>query len=73
MSTGEAVLLLFTMAGSLFGRLSLEEGDSTNSLEVLEMKLGLEGKKQRCLFEQFNHAPTTVITRVCRCMWASSW
>lgn len=36
--------VLFTMAGSLFGRLSLEEGDSANSLEGLEIKLGGEGK-----------------------------
>lgn len=34
----------FTMAGSLFGRLSLEEGDSANSLEGLDIKLGVEGK-----------------------------
>lgn len=32
------------MAGSVFGRLSLEEGDSANSLEGLEIKLGGEGK-----------------------------
>lgn len=32
------------MAGSLLGRLSLEEGDSANSLEGLEIKLGGEGK-----------------------------
>jgi len=32
------------MAGSLFGRLSLEEGDSANSLEGLDIKLGGEGK-----------------------------
>ena len=32
------------MAGSLFGRLSLEEGDSANSLDGLEIKLGGEGK-----------------------------
>ena len=36
--------VLFTMAGSVFGRLSLEEGDSANSLEGLEIKLGGEGK-----------------------------
>lgn len=36
--------VLFTMAGSLFGRLSLEEGDSANSLEGLDIKLGVEGK-----------------------------
>lgn len=35
---------MFTMAGSVFGRLSLEEGDSANSLEGLEIKLGGEGK-----------------------------
>lgn len=34
------------MAGSLFGRLSLEEGDSANSLEGLEIKLGGEGKNR---------------------------
>eukprot|EP00064_Thunnus_orientalis_P006857 superscaffoldBa00000734_g6876 len=34
--------VLFTMAGSLFGRLSLEDGDSANSLEGLEIKLGGE-------------------------------
>lgn len=34
------------MAGSLFGRLSLEEGDSANSLEGLEMKLGGKGKNK---------------------------
>lgn len=32
------------MAGSPFGRLSLEEGDSTNSLEGMDVKLGAEGK-----------------------------
>lgn len=32
------------MAGSLFARLSLEEGDSANSLDGLEIKLGGEGK-----------------------------
>ena len=32
------------MAGTVFGRLSLEEGDSANSLEGLEIKLGGEGK-----------------------------
>lgn len=32
------------MAGSLFARLSLEEGGSAFSLEGLEMKLGGEGK-----------------------------
>lgn len=32
------------MAGSLFGRLSLDEEDSANSLEGLEIKLGGEGK-----------------------------
>lgn len=32
------------MAGTVFGRLSLEEGDSTNSLEGLDNKLGTEGK-----------------------------
>lgn len=68
------------MAGSLFGRLSLEEGDSSNSLEVLEMKLGVEGKKQKSPSDQFscarsfslwskwrkkmNCSPTTVIARV---------
>lgn len=36
--------VLFTMAGTVFGRLSLEEGDSANSLEGLEIKLGGEGK-----------------------------
>lgn len=36
--------VLLTMAGSLFGRLSLEEGDSANSLEGLDIKLGGEGK-----------------------------
>lgn len=36
--------VLFTMAGSLFGMLSLEEGDSANSLEGLGIKLGGEGK-----------------------------
>lgn len=36
--------VLFTMAGSLFGRLSLEEGDSANSLEGLDIKLEGEGK-----------------------------
>ena len=40
--------VLFTMAGSLFGRLSLEEGDSANSLEGLEIKLGGEGKNPTC-------------------------
>lgn len=50
------MLLLSTMAGSLFGRLSLEEGDSANSLEVLEMKLGVEGRKQKSLFDQFSRA-----------------
>lgn len=55
-STREVVLLLFTMAGSLFGRLSLEEGDSANSLEVLEMKLGVEGRKQKSLFDPFSRA-----------------
>lgn len=35
------------MAGSLFGRLSLEEGDSVNSLEGLDIKLGGEGKNTR--------------------------
>lgn len=34
------------MAGSLFGRLSLEEGDSANSLEGLDIKLGGEGKSE---------------------------
>ncbi|XP_054623891.1 MAGUK p55 subfamily member 2b isoform X4 [Dunckerocampus dactyliophorus] len=34
------------MAGSLFGRLSLEEGDSAYSLEGLEMKLGGEAMHQ---------------------------
>ena len=34
------------MAGSLFGRLSLEDGDSANSLEGLEIKLGGEGKNR---------------------------
>lgn len=38
--------VLFTMAGSLFGRLSLEDGDSANSLEGLEIKLGGEGKNR---------------------------
>lgn len=38
--------VLFTMSGSLFGRLSLEEGDSANSLEGLEIKLGGEGKNR---------------------------
>lgn len=32
------------MAGTVFGRLSLEEGDSANSLEGLDNKLGAEGK-----------------------------
>lgn len=32
------------MAGTVFGRLSLEEGDSANSLEGLDIKLGAEGK-----------------------------
>lgn len=32
------------MAGTMFGRLTLEEGDSANSLEGLEIKLGGEGK-----------------------------
>lgn len=32
------------MAGTVFGRLSLEEGDSANSLEGLDNKLGPEGK-----------------------------
>lgn len=75
------MLLPFTMAGSLFGRLSLEEGDSTNSLEVLEMKLGVEGRRQKSLFDRFsrvrfshcgpnwrkkmNCSPTTVTARVC--------
>lgn len=44
------------MAGSLFGKLSLEEGDSANSLEVLEMKLGVEGRKQKSPFDQFSRA-----------------
>lgn len=35
------------MAGTVFGRLSLEEGDSANSLEGLEIKLGGEGKHTR--------------------------
>ncbi|XP_028287362.1 MAGUK p55 subfamily member 2b isoform X1 [Parambassis ranga] len=34
------------MAGSLFGRLSLEEGDSANSLEGLDIKLGGEAMHQ---------------------------
>lgn len=50
------VLLPFTMAGSLFARLSLEEGDSANSLEVLEMKLGVEGKNQKSPLDQFSRA-----------------
>lgn len=32
------------MAGTVLGRLSLEEGDSANSLEGLDSKLGAEGK-----------------------------
>lgn len=85
-ASGEEVLLPpFTMASSLFGRLSLEEGDSANSLEVLEMKLGVEGKNQKSPLDQFSRArslplsskwsykvtcsPTTVIARVCVCMW----
>lgn len=32
------------MAGTVFGRLSLEEGDSANSLEGLDIKLRGEGK-----------------------------
>lgn len=36
--------VLLSMAGSPFGRLSLEEGDSANSLEVMDVKLGAEGK-----------------------------
>lgn len=36
--------VLFSMAGTVFGRLSLEEGDSANSLEGLDIKLGVEGK-----------------------------
>lgn len=38
--------VLLTMAGSLFGKLSLEEGDSANSLEGLDIKLGGEGKNR---------------------------
>lgn len=34
-----------TMAGSLFRRLSLEEGDSANSLDGLDIKQGDEGKE----------------------------
>lgn len=62
-ASGEEVLLPFTMAGSLFGRLSLEEGDSANSLEVLEMKLGVEGKNQKSPLDQFSRARsfTTVV------------
>lgn len=55
-ASGEEVLLPFTMAGSLFGRLSLEEGDSANSLEVLEMKLGVQGKNQKSPLDQFSRA-----------------
>lgn len=36
--------VLFSMAGTVFGRLSLEEGDSANSLEGLDIKLRGEGK-----------------------------
>lgn len=32
------------MAGTVFGRLSMEEGDSANSLEGLDIKMGTEGK-----------------------------
>lgn len=32
--------MLFAMAGSLFGRLSLEEEDSANSLEGLDIREG---------------------------------
>lgn len=35
-----------SMAGSPFGRLSLGEGDSANSLEGIEVKLCGEGKNQ---------------------------
>lgn len=39
------------MAGTVFGRLSLEEGDSTNSLEGLENNLGPEGKTTSCYLQ----------------------
>lgn len=36
--------VLLSMAGTVFGRLSMEEGDSANSLEGLDIKMGTEGK-----------------------------
>lgn len=50
------------MAGTVFGRLSLEEGDSANSLEGLDIKLGGEGKNTcPCLLGVCKHAEWFII------------